>query len=508
VALSWRRIWPLIAAFALLMVMVPTPAYGAGYLTDEDPLIAFNAGAPAASQVRAIINSGEVVDGVLFAGIPDGVGIAPGEAGTAEVYVAHEETTVPFFGSADFQDASVTHLTLSTRPGMRGAVLHAEIAISADNGYLRFCSAAMVGPAEGFDDYVFWTGEESNDIVDIQPGQPFTPDPSITPQRQAGYAVALNTDSGDFAHITGMGRLNHENTIALPDYRGIVLLTTDDTFSGPSAQLYMYTARNQDAVFNDTGRLMAFQVTGTQDGPVDPDDAFNGANDYLDLQPGDEFSGQFIRVPSRVADGTLRNETPQGGLEDWSNDNNIFQFIRLEDLAYDKNDPNVVYVADTGRTRVVPDATTGRLVRGPSGTDGFADNGRIFKMVFDPVDPTKVLSLTVFADGDAPGSDVYVPMINPDNVDTSANSLMVQEDSDDAQIWQYGFASGVWTAIAHVTDPEGESSGIVDASPWYGPGTWLLTVQGHGVNIAEEQVGDVLFKRENGQLLLMRVPGS
>jgi hypothetical protein len=33
-------------------------------------------------------------------------------------------------------------------------------------------------------------------------------------------------------------------------------------------------------------------------------------------------------------------------------------------------------------------------------------------------------------------------------------------------------------------------------------------VQAHGSNVAEEQVGDVLYKREAGQLMLMRIPGS
>jgi len=36
----------------------------------------------------------------------------------------------------------------------------------------------------------------------------------------------------------------------------------------------------------------------------------------------------------------------------------------------------------------------------------------------------------------------------------------------------------------------------------------LLTVQAHGSNESEEQVGDVLFKREDGQLLLMTIEGS
>ncbi len=503
---GWRS---LVAILTALFMLVPGVAAGGdGYLTTEEPLLALDESLPAGAQVTPIISSGETVDGTLFEGIPDGVGIRPGpEHNTVDVYVAHEQTTVPFFGTADFVDASVTKLTLSTRTPNRGAVLATDLAISSDDGYLRFCSASMAGPAEGFDDYVFLVGEEANDIVEIGPGQPFSPDAAVAPQRQAGYAVALNTETGEYSHITGMGRLNHENTIALPGYEDIVLITTDDTFNGPSAQLYMYLAHDQDAVFADQGSLWAFQVTATDGGAVDPDDPFNDANDYLDIRPGDDWQGRFIPVPDDIADGTT-SEAPQDALESWSNDNNVFQFIRLEDLAYDKNDPNVVYIADTGRSRVVPDPATGRLVRGPGGTVGFADNGSVFKMVFDADDPTKVVSFSMLAQGDDPGLGAYVPFVSPDNVDTSKKSLMVQEDTDNARIWQYDMSKDAWRVVATVTDPDSESSGIVDASKWFGQGTWLVTVQGHGLYVEEAEIDGVLYKRESGQLLLMKIPAS
>jgi hypothetical protein len=211
-------------------------------------------------------------------------------------------------------------------------------------------------------------------------------------------------------------------------------------------------------------------------------------------------------VPKAIAKGTT-GDAPQAALEDWSNENNIFQFIRLEDLAYDKNDPSVVYIADTGRTRVIPDPTTGRLMRGPGGTIGQADEGSVFQMVFDPKNPRKVTSLTVLAQGDDSGRSNFVPFINPDNMDTSVNSLMVQEDRDGAVIWRYDLSSS-WSKVASVIDPDGESSGIVDASAWFGAGAWLLDVQSHGFNVDEIVVEGITIKREDGQLLLMKIPGS
>ncbi len=65
-------------------------------------------------------------------------------------------------------------------------------------------------------------------------------------------------------------------------------------------------------------------------------------------------------------------------------------------------------------------------------------------MVLNADDPTIVDSLSIFADGDAVGTDVYVPFTSPDNLDTSTKSLMVQEDTFGAQVHQYRFADGSW----------------------------------------------------------------
>jgi hypothetical protein len=60
-----------------------------------------------------------------------------------------------------------------------------------------------------------------------------------------------------------------------------------------------------------------------------------------------------------------------------------------------------------------------------------------------------------------------------------------------------------------------ESSGIVDASAAFGPGAFLIAVQAHTLAI-EWQPGDdnvapagpdFNYKREGGQLLLIRIPG-
>ena len=507
----WKAVGGSVAA-ATMMAAATSPAAAEprsdGYVTEEGPYITLADGLPAASSVTPIISSGEQLGDFTFQGIPDGIGVRPGQdKHTVDVYVAHEETTVPFFGTADFQDASVSKLTLSTKAGPgQASVLDASVAVDPADGFLRFCSASMAGPAEGFDDYVFFTGEETNDVGLPTDGKPYGAD--VVPgdgTRQGGYAVALNTETGDYVAVPGMGRLNHENTIAVPGYEQLAMLTTDDTFSRPSAQVYMYLADDQDAVFEDDGSLWAFRTTSKNGEAVDPADAFNEANDYDDVQPGDELTGEFIRVPDEIADGTTE-EYPQDALENWSNDNNVFQFVRAEDIAYDKNDPHVIYMADTGGGGVVPIEETGRLGRGPGA--GVSPNGAIFRFELDETDPKVVTSFTKMAQGDDPAAGAYVPFLSPDNIDTSKKSLMVQEDTDNAKVWQLRLRQGTWRTVATVNDPDGESSGIVDVSEWFGGGRWLLDVQGHGTYIDEEQIGDVLYKLESGQLMLLDIPGS
>jgi len=378
----------------------------------------------------------------------------------------------------------------------------------------------MAGLAEGFASPVFFANEESDDDLAVPPGAIYGPDRFFAPAntREAGYAVALNVATGTYTEIPGMGRHNHENTVVVPGgWSEVVALSGDDTFNAPSSQLYLYKAATAAGIVADTGQLYAFRVTGRNGVPLaNPADPFNGANDYGDIVDNDDWQGEFILVPDAIADGTDPGSppmAPQGALERWSNQNNVFQFIRVEDLAYDRNDPNVVYFADTGERRARPDTSPldGRLDRAPSGFDGPYPNGRIFRMELDPLNPLKVLSFSILLNNDPGGFGNPSVMHQPDNVDTSVNSLMVQEDSGQApnsRIWRYDFATETWSVVASVTDAAWESSGIVDASAVFGEGAWLVTVQAHNVFVDQQVVGPTTFKREGGQLLLLRLPGT
>ncbi|NIO08438.1 MAG: hypothetical protein GTO40_10695, partial [Deltaproteobacteria bacterium] len=106
-----HRIRFLLAALALVLALAGPSAADHPFLTGEPAFITLTV----AGEVTPIISSGETYHDFLFEGIPDGIGLAPGPTeGTVNVFVAHEQTTIPFFGTADFQDASVSKLTLDT----------------------------------------------------------------------------------------------------------------------------------------------------------------------------------------------------------------------------------------------------------------------------------------------------------------------------------------------------------------------------------------------------------
>jgi len=504
--------------------LVPAAPAASALPTCPDPataLITLDPSVPANTCARPVINVGDTVGSFMFEGIPDGIGAMPGVGGTVEVFVNHEQSRVPFAPVlpgpffADFDWASVSHLTLDAN----GHVISGSEPIPDSAGFQRFCSATMAGPDQGLSSYVFLTGEEAPERVAVPAGAPYGADPAYAPanDRQSGYSVVLDPVTGAFTQVAGMGRHNHENEMVLPgDWDQIAILSGDDTFTppAPASQLYLYLADTVASIRSDQGSLWAFQATARNGVKVDAANPLNNANDYSDIVLGDHFRGRFIRVPTKVAKG-LTSAEPQTALENWSNQHNVFQFIRIEDSAYDPRvgpgENPVMYFSDTGNGNVI-EGPNGQLIGGA----GPFNRGRVFRMEFAPDNPRKVVDLSILIDGNfsanpfSPG----LALRAPDNIGMSDHSLMLQEDTSSqvSRLLRYDLDTQTWSVIAKVNDQQWESSGIVDASDFYGPGTWLLDVQAHNVNVegpTEIPPGSgVFYKTEGGQLLLLTLPGS
>ena len=512
----WRRAALLPAAALIALAAAPAASADDPFFTATPLMITL--ADPTTSEALPIISVGDTLGDFFFEGIPDGIGAMPGDAGDAEVFVNHEQSRVPFGTSADLKMASVSHLTLAPSGGVR----EGSVAIPDSAGFQRFCSATMAGPAEGLDGYLYLTGEEAPEPLPVPAGAPYGPDPAYAPAntRQSGLTAVLDPVTGDFTAVPGMGRHNHENAMVLPgDWEEIAVLSGDDTFfpPAPASQMYLYLANDEQEIWADEGTLWAFRVTHKNGVKVDAADTFNDANDYSDLGLSDHVAGRFIRVPERIAKG-LTQQQPQDALETWSNNHNVFQFIRVEDTAYDTRvgpgENPVMFFTDTGNGNVVESPTTGQLTAGA----GPFNRGRVFRMEFAPDNPRKVEDLSILIDGNLSPNPFPSPALalrSPDNLGTSEHSLMVQEDTSSqvSRILRYDFdaAAGTnpWSIVASVNDQDWETSGIVDASEFYGDGTWLLAVQAHDLRVGtSETVDGITYKREGGQLVLLTVDGS
>jgi hypothetical protein len=494
---------------ALVVGLVgPTGAIAAdrsGFITSAAPMLsALTTGV----DIKPLLTVGETIGSYRFESLPDGIAIRPGGGTTLEVYVNHETSTVPFpynattgVGLTDFDNAQLSKLTLKRGAGK---VLSGSYTIPSSANYQRFCSNFLAGPEQGWSRELLFTNEEATDIVNrTGTAWPATPANGSNPE-QAGLVVAVDVATGAHRPIYGLGRMNHENSVAVPGYDQAILVTGDDTFSAPASQLYMYAAADADAVWNDQGHLWAFVSDNA------------AINDYGDLSGTTSVSGRFIQVPDAIADGD------QNVLEAWSKAEHVFQFIRIEDLATDRHSPNIVYFADTGEPRAKADPATGLLRRDATGGGPFP-NGRIFRMVLDPEDPMVVDDLSVLIDGDAAGYNNVGALHQPDNIETTGTSLLITEDpgghnrfagATNARLWKYDFATGDMTAVAVAADPtaDWESTGVVDASEYFGPGAFLINVQAHNVFVETNpnpiNPAGLTQKREGGQLLLIRIDGA
>jgi uncharacterized protein DUF839 len=562
-----------------------------GFQTGQPGML--DAVAPGATVERVITVGDTLSNGYRFESIPDGIAIYGGDRGRVDVFVNHETSTVPFPftypGTAteasqnDFDNAQVSRLTLNDETA---GVLDGKMVITSAEGFQRFCSNFLATAKEGFDRPILFTNEEGIDWVN-RTGQSWPPPVSPAPDfeatpaaRQAGVVVAYDVKNGQRRPIWGMGRHNHENSVAIPGFRDVVVLSGDDSFvSNPAqSQVYAYIAGNRRDVWEDRGDLWAF----VSDDP--------NVDDYYDFGVGDlakSVSGRFVKVPKDVATGRKPNgddlvaadkgfpappaddpatwqrsifpprhgvDGPQWVLDQWGNaanntyGANVFDFVRIEDIAVDKRRgmSNVIYLADSGRG-----ATS-------AGGNAFtSSNGRIWKMVLDKRDPTKVTSLSILVEGDDFPVKTLDEIHQPDNLDTTAaGSLLITEDPGSSQqfvqadwglpnattgrLWRVDLKAQIpdaakapvakvdQTADEGPTDVDGvagvyapgnlgawESSGVIDASSVFGAGAFLVTVQAHSLWVQKETVTNFSTlalsftnKREGGQLVLLRVPGA
>jgi hypothetical protein len=441
---------------------------GPGFKTSAPPgLVSLASGV----RVDPILTAGDVVGSYQMTGIPDGGGIWRGPDGWQWV-INHEhanKTAYPGTDAADNFGARVSQIWLSNDAGVRKA----RHVVRGTESYVWFCSGNLT-VLDGRPWY--FTGEEA------------------TFGTHSGVSVAVDVRTGTYKDLPWFGFFAHEQEVPVTNLGQATFALPED---GPKSksQFYQYTADSWSDSLNGEGTLRVF----VPDGPA-PD----GDWSTNDISRGQTISGHFEPL-----DQLTDNASP-AALEAAAQAKGAFDFVRPED-ATPTDRPGVVYFSDTGSA-------------------GHATvKGRIYRMAMDPWDPTQA-KLTLVLDGDA-GDDI----VNPDNVGARGNTLMIQEDRNFehrfsssmgsqtgySRVLAYDTGTGALRVVARVNTPasiaatkgegEWESSGIIDASPIWGRGWWLLTVQEHSTSVpqaANPALVPNTTTGEGGQLLRIYVPGT
>ena len=437
-------------------------------------------------RIDPILSVGDTIGGYQMSGIPDGLGaIAPeggdddGEHGAFDLLMNHELDGV----SPPGVGARVSQLTLDPRSR---SVLSASYPIDGTEGFARFCSSNLT---EIHGRPLYFTGEESTEAGSL------TPDPNDRLGR-GGSSIVLDGESGDWTETRHFGLLPHENNLPVTGLeQAVVLVTEDGSPTGNRSQLYAYIASSfRKAISGTGGSLHVWRAAPGQGQDADPS--------TNDIAEGETLRGRFVPVSqAENADAATLESSVQA--------ENAFDFVRLEDVARSQPQRGTVYMADTG-------ALGSESVR-----------GRMYKVELGERDPTRA-SIEVILDADRQaGSSDPVKLVNPDNIDTSKRSIVIQEDRNSehrdaaaeggyGRVLVYKLRTGVLRAVARVNTPpnlrpgEWESSGVVNAESWLGDDMWLLDVQAHGQTAPQPGLGLApdSSSGEDGQLLAIEIPGS
>ena len=273
--------------------------------------------------------------------------------------------------------------------------------------------------------------------------------------------VALDVRTGEHRPIYGMGRPNHENDVAIPGYRGPVVFSGDDTFTSgrydPSntvasssvsvAALFLHRAEHELAA-------------GRQRRPLGVRLRHARREELLRRAPGSGtvVTGHFIKVPKDIATGLNPDGSelkaadkgyplpPTNG--SWQTD------LRSDHARRDRRPPVGARVLERHQQRVPVRPRRGHRVRQAArhgqrrlhrrlrqgqaldqslDTPNFrSTNGRVWKMVLDRHDPTKVTSLTVFVEGMTPTSRRSPRSTSPTTSKRRANGMLLRRIPDRA----------------------------------------------------------------------------
>jgi len=472
-------------ASALRVERTDDPAY----LRSVDPAVSI---VPLLTVGESVARTSQPQHLYRMVGVPDGLGAARSRDGTVAVWMNHEldsdAVTHPIVDGEPVHGAFVSEwridperLTIRSGDLAYSSIRVAGSKAAAQGKLAHLCSGFLAGPEVGFDRPMFLAGEEASG--------------ASTFDHHGGSAVAI---AGDVAYVLpGFGHFRKENLIVLPGTGELtVAIGLNDQPGAEASYLYLFIGHKHPHAADALARnglldVQAYVLTApfTSRRRESRFSKSDGAwpVEWHPLDRMEQMTDQQLRAASRLA----------GGL----------RFARIEDGAADPQRPGVVYFVSTG--------------------ESFGNwRGRVYQLMVNPRTPLASGALQLLLDGDAGD-----PIISPDNIDVDRNGvLLIQEDPTggfrghmgrEASIWAYRPADARLIRVAEIDQGavpsrlrgargQWESSGAIDVSEFFGPGSWLVDVQAHSVNSAgasslQHLDGDARVD-EGGQLLLLRAP--
>ena len=510
-------------AATLLTLTVGLSASPAGAITSTGPstsvapyLSPVAAGVDITSHLTVADATKTATNGYKMVGIPDGLGIkAATQSGNMEVFMNHELGATAGIPRAHGQAGSFVS-KFEINPGTGEVVSGADAfstvkywqydtnndgnggAVPAGGGYAtapggdlpfgaaigRLCSADMAGPAQlfnstsgkGYNGHVFLTGEEVGNEA-----------------RNFGLD-ASGTDGMVQLPVTGL--FSWENTVtATSGSDATIAVGMED---GGVAELWVYqgtktnTGNSMEKAGLTNGRNFAAKVTTSAGAPVVTEAGFRTA-----VGKGVSTDVTFTDVEWNQS-GALQNAEAQA--------EGSIALSRIEDGAFDPNNPSVFYFVTT------------------------SDPGGLWKLTFNniAVGVAAGAKLELVLDGaEIPVNDTVsrytghiLDLKSPDNLTVDDEGhVLIQEDPGNnthiARVLAYDIASAKLVNLAEFTGGpynggttnDEESSGIVPTDPFLGDDTFLLDAQIHTASglPAGTGAGTVQEFVEQGQLMSMKV---
>jgi secreted PhoX family phosphatase len=491
------------------------------------------------AKLKVLATSGDTFGGVLFPGVPDGMGVLK-DGKNAVLFVGHElstdkagsisrangaaaaSTVTALNVNVDTQSVTAARDLLSsvvwwdyankktsTTPTLpAGAAVKDEYGTPNHTKALnRFCSSSITQPGVlayrekgkdgkfttyGYTGAAYFTGEEGSD-------------------ESRGFV--MNTD-GQLVQLPKLGLAAWENYLVNPASGRKTVVMGNEDGSATDSQLYMYVGQKEttgewyEKAGLTNGQQYVMQVPGSA---TDNDFRKNfgkGIASMVTFNPiNTDVNGKEQNLQAR-ATGTV--------------------MARVEDGAWDPKNPNIYYFVTTESNK-----DKGATTPNPATPTVTRDGGALWRLAFNDVkNPTSGATLTMLLNG------TEAPYLSkPDNIEADGfGNILIQEDPGGndlvARMVAYRIADGKLAVVTKFKDEffkvggskfitrDEESSGVVDATDFMRKGAddknayYLYNAQIHATPTASRPdlagnasaAAALALTVEGGQVYLLTIP--